>query len=84
MYEILFDYLAIDYLNNMPKEIRLRIYSKIISTKENPLHYFEKLTGREDFKLWVGSYRVIADIDNEAKIIKITHIGHRKNIYKNI
>ncbi|NMC60631.1 MAG: hypothetical protein GYA51_14790 [Candidatus Methanofastidiosa archaeon] len=51
MYEILFDYLAIDYLNNMPKEIRLRIYSKIISTKENPLHYFEKLTGREDFKL---------------------------------
>lgn len=84
MYEILFDYLAIDYLNNMPKEIKLRIYSKIISTKENPLHYFEKLTGREDFKLRVGSYRVIADIDNEAKIIKITHIGHRKNIYKNI
>jgi mRNA interferase RelE/StbE len=84
MYELIFDEEAIDFLNKLPKEIKSRIFNKIISTKENPSHYFERLEGRKDFKLRIGDYRAIADIDKNSMKIKVTIIGHRKNIYKKI
>ena len=83
MYELIFDDKALEFLTKLPKELRKRISVKIWSAKENPFHYFEKLTKRGDYKLRVGNYRVIADIDTTAKKIRITSAGHRKNIYQN-
>lgn len=79
-YELQFDQNAIDFLQKLPIGLRKRIFNKITSTKENPFRYFERLEGRTEFKLRVGDYRIIADI--EENIIKIMIIGHRKNIYK--
>jgi len=84
MYGIIFDEKAVEFLEKIEKSTRKRIYNKIISTKEDPFHYFERLTGRNEFKLRVGDYRVIADIDESAKKISVLVIGHRKNIYKEI
>ena len=36
------------------------------------------------FKLRVGDFRVIADIDRASKLIEVRLIGHRKNIYNKI
>ena len=82
MYEILFDKKAIEYLNKQQKKIKVRIFNKIITAKEKPFRYFERLSNRKEYKLRVGNYRAIADIDKKLKIIKIRIIMHRKNIYK--
>jgi len=74
----------IDFLSKLPLEIKKRIYNKITSTKEIPHHYFEKLEGRSEYKLRVGDYRVIADIDDNSKKIHVLVVGHRRNIYKNM
>lgn len=84
MYEVIFDGEAIEFLNGLPKEFKERIFNKIISTKENPLHFFERLSGRTEYKLRVGDYRIIADIDPNDKKIKIVIVGHRKNIYHHL
>ena len=84
MYDVIFDPLAIDFLNGRGKAVRERIFRKIVSTKANPFHYFERLEGRKDYKLRVGDYRVIADIDQSAGKIQVTLIGHRKNVYKHM
>ncbi|MEK6809819.1 MAG: type II toxin-antitoxin system RelE/ParE family toxin [Nanoarchaeota archaeon] len=84
MYNIIFDEEAIDFLNALPKEIKERIFKKIISAKENPLHFFERLAGRNEYKLRVGDYRIIADIDQANNKVKIDFIGHRKNVYDKI
>ena len=84
MYGLIFDDEAIEFLNKLPKEVKRRIWDKLTSTKENPFHFFERLTERTDYKLRVGDYRVIADLDRGNNTIKVTIIGHRKNIYKNI
>jgi mRNA interferase RelE/StbE len=83
-FQIIFDPEAIEFLQKLPKDIKERIFKKAISTKNNPFHYFERLEGRTDYKLRVGDYRVIADINQREQKIEITRIGHRKNIYKNI
>ena len=55
-----------------------------ISTKENPHRFFERLKGRTDYKLRVGDYRVIADLDDRTKKIEVTLIDHRSRVYKRI
>lgn len=81
MYEVIFDEEAIDFLNALPKEIKERIFKKIISTKETPLRFFERLASRSEYKLRVGDYRVIADIGQGNKKVRVVFIGHRKNVY---
>lgn len=80
--EIIFDEEAIKFLENLQPDLKEQIFNKILSTKENPLHFFQRLSVRTDYKLRVGDYRVIDDIDQANKIIKITLIGHRRNVYK--
>jgi mRNA interferase RelE/StbE len=84
MYTVIYDEEALQNLEELEKKIRKRIFEKIFSTKENPFHYFERLTGRGEYKLRVGDYRVIADIDEKTKRISILFIDHRKNIYKKL
>ncbi len=82
MYKIIFDKKSISFLEKIQNNIKKQIFNKIILTKENPHYFFERLSGRADYKLRVGNYRIIADIDEKTKTIQITLIGHRKNIYK--
>lgn len=83
MYELRFDDdKPIDFLAKLPKALGRRIYKKIISAKSNPFHFFERLKGRTDYKLRVGDYRVIADIDKNEKLIEVTLIEHRRKVYK--
>ncbi|MBN2421717.1 type II toxin-antitoxin system RelE/ParE family toxin [Candidatus Woesearchaeota archaeon] len=82
MYKVIFDPEAIEFLEKLEKIIAKRIYDKISSTKPIPYHFWERLTGRKDFKLRIGDYRAIADINYNSKTIEVTRIGHRKNIYK--
>tara|TARA_Y100000310_G_C20501484_1_gene724219 strand:- start:608 stop:871 length:264 start_codon:yes stop_codon:yes gene_type:complete len=83
-YSIIFDPEALSFLEKAEKDIARRIWNKLTSTKENPHRFFEKLSGRSDFKLRVGDYRVVADIDTTSEKIFVSLIGHRKNVYKNI
>jgi mRNA interferase RelE/StbE len=82
MYTVIYDDEALQNLERLEKKIRKRIFEKIHSTKENPFHYFEKLTARDEYKLRVGDYRVIAEIDEKIKRISILFVDHRKNVYK--
>jgi len=84
MYELEFDDKSLEYLNKHEKTIRKRVFEKLLSTKEDPFRFFKKLTYREGYKLRVGNYRVVADIDKKSKKIKIRLIMHRKNIYEKL
>ena len=84
MFKVIFDDKAIEFLEKLDKISRERIFNKIMSTKEDPFHYFEKLTKSKFYKLRVGNYRIIADIDENEIEILVLLIGHRKNIYDKI
>ena len=84
MYELKFDEKAIDFLEKLQKHIKERIFSKLLAAKNDPFHFFERLEGKEIYKLRVGDYRILADIDNRSKSIQIVLIRHRKNVYDRI
>lgn len=84
MYKLILDSGAVKFLEKSERNLSKRIWDKIISTKENPYYFFERLTGRKEYKIRIGDYRVIADIDDAEMKIEIVFIEHRKKVYKNL
>ncbi|MCH7568829.1 MAG: type II toxin-antitoxin system RelE/ParE family toxin [Nanoarchaeota archaeon] len=82
MYKLTFEKRALHDLNKLDKPIKERIWDKLQNTKEDPFRYFEKLVETEGFKLRIGDWRVIADIDRVYNVINVLKIGHRRNIYE--
>lgn len=81
VYTLHIDVHAGKHLAKLPKDVSQRIFQKLQETKQNPEHYWIRLEGRADYKLRIGDYRAIADIDHNQKLIQITKVGHRKTIY---
>ena len=50
--------------------------------KKRPHRFYVRLVGRSEYKLRVGDYRVIADIEENSRVIIIRSLGPRKNIYR--
>jgi mRNA interferase RelE/StbE len=81
MYTLKFEKRAINFLNKLDFIIKKRIWDKLQKCKIDPFRYLEHLEGVQGFKLRVGDYRIILDIQEEIKVLCVLKIGHRKNIY---
>jgi mRNA interferase RelE/StbE len=62
-------------------------YSNIIETienlAENPRPFgYKKLSGRDGYRVRVGTYRIIYDIFDTKLIIEIVNVGNRGDIYE--
>jgi mRNA interferase RelE/StbE len=80
--KIVYDADAQSMLKKLPRTISKRILNKLEQTMADLHHYFEKLTGRTEYKLRVGNYRVIAFLSQE--MIYVWLVDHRKRIYKKL
>ena len=66
------------------KKDRQRIVSRIYSLAENPRPTgCEKLTAEEDkYRIRQGNYRVVYSINDQQRLVVVTKIGHRREIYR--
>jgi mRNA interferase RelE/StbE len=80
-YQVIFSDLALKQLNKLDREIGQRIISTLVRIRIRPDAYVKKLVGDEGYRLRVGNYRVILDIDREKLMILVLIIGQRKNVY---
>jgi len=80
-FSIEWDEKALSFLKKLPKNISERIFNKIESIKENPFHFLEHYEGKY-YKLRVGDYRALIDIDFEIKVLVIQVLDKRGRIYK--
>jgi mRNA interferase RelE/StbE len=84
-YEIIFSDQALRQLKKLEKIVQGRIIAALERIRIRPQAYVTKLVGDPGYKLRVGDYRIIMDIDNKKLTILVLKAGHRRNIYqKNI
>jgi mRNA interferase RelE/StbE len=81
-YEIIFSDKAFKQLKKLERKIQERIIASLERIKIRPESYVTKLVGDPGYKLRVGDYRVIMDIDKGKLLILVIKVGHRKKIYK--
>lgn len=82
MYEIIFSQKAKKQLFRLEKNIQERIITALERIRIRPEAYITKLVGDPGFKLRIGNYRVLMDINNNNLLILVIKVGHRKDIYK--
>jgi mRNA interferase RelE/StbE len=83
-YEIIFSDNALTQLKKFEHSIQERIIKSLERIRIRPEEYVTKLVGDPGYRLRVGDYRIIIDIDKEKLHILIIKIGHRKNIYQKL
>ena len=82
MYEIIYSQSALKQLKKLEKGIQERIIAVLERIRTKPETHVKKLVGDPGYRLRVGDYRVILDIEPSKLLILVIKIGHRKNVYK--
>ena len=80
LYKILLHPRATEYLKKTDKKLKERIKNKLIILKKKP-YFGERLSFSQFWKLRVGDYRAIYEINRKEKEIIILFIGHRSKVY---
>ena len=81
MFKISWTKRALEDLDKLEKPISTRIINKISKLLENPYNLdIKRLKGITGYRLRVGDYRVIFDIEKDT--IFILNVGHRRNVYE--
>ena len=62
------------------KAIRKKL-DLLCANPHNPALDIKNLQGRDGYRLRIGDYRVIYDVDNGELIINLIEVGHRREIY---
>ena len=83
-YQIFFTEKALKQLKKLEKNDKKRIIKSLERIRIRPESYITKLIDDPGYRLRVGEYRIILDIEKEKLIILVLMIGHRKNIYKKL
>lgn len=80
-YRIIYSDKAYRQFKRLERNVQERIKAALERVRIRPEVYVSKLVGDPSFKLRVGDYRIIMDIDNKNLIILVLKAGHRRNIY---
>ncbi len=81
VYKIVFTKNAEKEFSKLNRILQQRIISTLERIRIRPEAYVVKLVGDPAFKLRVGDYRLLLDINQGKLIILVIKIGHRKNVY---
>ncbi len=73
-----------EFLLKCEKSISERIAKKVDSIIGDPLIHTEYLPNYRLYKLRVGDWRVLMDVDQTNDIIEVLFIDHRSRIYKRL
>ncbi len=80
-FEIIWSDSAIRQLKKLDRSVARRIFGRVGELEENPHRFVQKLVNSPYYRLRVGDYRVILDIQGKALRILILKIGPRESVY---
>lgn len=70
----------------LPKKIAARTFARIEDLATNPFPPLAlKLSGAEKlYRIRVGDYRIVYEIDSASKLIVIHYVRHRREVYRSL
>ncbi len=65
------------------KKQRRRIVARIEALSDDPRPPgCEKLTGREQYRVRQGAYRIVYAIEDDRLVVYVVKVGHRSSVYR--
>ena len=82
-YSILFRRSVLKDLEVLPKKDVQRIMEAIRALAVDPRPpQSQKLSGREQYRLRQGTYRILYAIQDDVLIVTVVKVGHRREVYR--
>ena len=84
MFDIGYSKQAIKFLKSADKNLSARILNKIEQLKDNPVQHDSKIVegyAESIYRVRVGDYRILYEVDYKGKLIGIVKIEKRSKIY---
>lgn len=70
-------------LKQLPVQDFERVREAIAALGDEPRpNNCSKLTGREGWRIRVGVWHVIYEIDDQQSTVTVLHVGHRRDVYR--
>jgi mRNA interferase RelE/StbE len=70
-------------LNRLSDLIQARLSKRILSLENDPRPQgCKKLSGRQEYRVRVGDYRIVYSIDDDERTVRVIAVGHRGGIYR--
>lgn len=70
-------------IENLPSTILKRVISHIQELSDDPRpNGCKKLSGDEKYRLRVGDYRILYEIQDEIVTVYVVKVAHRKEVYR--
>jgi mRNA interferase RelE/StbE len=83
-YRIVIKKSAAKEIEKIQKQDRIRIVEKIRSLSSDPRPSgSKKLSGKEKYRIRQGNFRILYQVIDDALVINVVKVGHRRDIYKN-
>ncbi len=83
MYAVFIERYAQKQIAKLDKKIIPVIKEAIAGLAIDPRPFgYKKLKGEEAYRIRIGDYRIIYEIEDDKIIVTVVSVGHRKNIYK--
>lgn len=83
MYAIRYTSAAIKTLRRMPRNVADLIRKKVREVADDPseARNVKKLRGRDGYRLRVGDWRVVYDLDDGVLVLIVIEVGPRGGVY---
>jgi mRNA interferase RelE/StbE len=83
MYRIQYSAKVLKELNELENKTYLKVRERILSLEEDPRPVGSlKLTNDQGYRVRVGDFRILYEIDDINKTVKLLKIGNKKEIYR--
>jgi mRNA interferase RelE/StbE len=82
-YSLAFKPSAEKELRKLSRDVIPRVVAAVRALAEEPRpHGCVKLSASQSWRIRIGDYRVIYDIDDQSRKVDVLHIGHRREVYR--
>lgn len=82
-YRLIFKKSVTKDFQSIPQHDVARILKRIEALADDPRpEGSEKLSGQERFRVRQGVYRIVYEIQDQALVIIVVKVGHRRDIYR--
>lgn len=82
IWQVVWSEKSVKQLGKMDKKNAQKIYDSVLDCVEDPFRAVMRLINSPFYRLHVGNYRVVLDLQQSKMIIFVVETDHREKIYK--
>lgn len=82
LWQVMWSEKSVKQLKKIDKKNARKIRDSVLEISDNPYQKVTRLTDSPFFRLRIGSYRVILDLQQNKVIVFVIQVDHRRKIYE--